>query len=187
MSVRIIAGVRRGAVLQTPEGQDTRPLRDRVRESLFNILRPSLRGAVVLDAFAGSGAVGLEAISRGAVWCGFVEAAPAAQEVIRRNIAKLRFEGETQLVAGRSPESFAKMCPRNGAHVSHVFLMPSYHSGLCWTCLESAELSALVSEGAMAICELHHEEEVREVPGWEIADDRLYGITRLMFLTRIAR
>ena len=184
MSIRIIAGLRRGAVLQMPEGLDTRPLRDRVRESLFNILRPNLRGARVLDAFAGSGAVGLEAISRGATWCGFVEAAPPAQEAVRRNIAKLRFERETQLVAGRSPEAFAKMRVPGDAGVTHVFLMPSYHSGLCWTCLESKELAALVAEEALAICELHREEEVREVPGWEIADDRLYGITRLMFLQR---
>ena len=186
MSIRIIAGLRRGAVLQTPEGFDTRPLRDRIRESLFNILRPNLRGGRVLDAFAGSGAVGLEAVSRGATWCGFVEAAPAAQETIRRNIAKLRFEQETQLVAGKSPAAFAKMRVPGEAKISHVFLMPSYHSGLCWTCLESTELATLVADDAMAICELHREEEVREVPGWEIADDRLYGITRLMFLKRVS-
>ncbi len=103
MPIRIIAGSRRGTHLATLPGSRTRPLLGRVRQSLFDILGATVEEARVLDLFAGSGAVGLEALSRGAAWATFVDDHPGAHEVIAKNIAKLRFQDRTRLVRGRLP------------------------------------------------------------------------------------
>jgi 16S rRNA (guanine966-N2)-methyltransferase len=92
--MRIIAGSRKGARIFAPEGLDTRPTGDRVREAVFNLVGP-VDGAEVLDLFAGSGAMGLEALSRGAARVTFVEADGAAARTILRNLDKLRLEGAT--------------------------------------------------------------------------------------------
>jgi len=94
--VRIIAGDRRGARIAAPKGEGTRPTGDRVREAAFNLIGP-VEGASVLDLFAGSGAMGLEALSRGARRCVFVESDRAACKVIQDNLAKLRFTGASVL------------------------------------------------------------------------------------------
>jgi 16S rRNA (guanine966-N2)-methyltransferase len=91
--VRIIAGSRRGARIYAPRGRDTRPTSDRVRENVFNIVAPWVEGASVLDLYAGSGAMGLEALSRGADAAVFVETDPEAARTIERNLDKLRFRG----------------------------------------------------------------------------------------------
>jgi 16S rRNA (guanine(966)-N(2))-methyltransferase RsmD len=87
--MRIIAGSLRSRTLQAPSGLATRPTSDRLRETLFNVLAPRIQGAVFLDLYAGSGAVGIEALSRGAAQVTFVERAPAALSILRANLAKL--------------------------------------------------------------------------------------------------
>jgi 16S rRNA (guanine966-N2)-methyltransferase len=95
--VRIIAGERKGHTIWAPKGLETRPTSDRVRESVFNIVAPWVEGARVLDLYAGSGAMGLEALSRGAQAAVFVEADPDAVRAIERNLDKLRLTGATVL------------------------------------------------------------------------------------------
>jgi 16S rRNA (guanine966-N2)-methyltransferase len=91
--VRIIAGERRGHTIFAPRGRETRPTSDRVRENVFNIVGPWVEGARVLDLYAGSGAMGLEALSRGAASALFVESDPVAVRAIERNLDKLRLTG----------------------------------------------------------------------------------------------
>jgi 16S rRNA (guanine(966)-N(2))-methyltransferase RsmD len=91
--MRIIAGSRKGHTITAPTGRRTRPTSDRVRESVFNIVAPWVEGATVLDLYAGSGAMGLEALSRGAAQAVFVERDPDAIRVIERNLDKLRLRG----------------------------------------------------------------------------------------------
>src|SRR6266852_7961648 len=91
--VRIIAGSRKGHKIDAPPGRSTRPTSDRVRENVFNLLQPWVEGATVLDLFAGSGAMGMEALSRGAERAVFVEADPQACRVIDLNLEKLRLTG----------------------------------------------------------------------------------------------
>jgi 16S rRNA (guanine966-N2)-methyltransferase len=93
--MRIIAGEHRGARIFAPPGRDTRPTSDRVRENVFNIVAPWVEGARVLDLYAGSGAMGLEALSRGAAAAVFVEADPGAVRAIERNLDKLGLRGAT--------------------------------------------------------------------------------------------
>src|SRR5512140_1618812 len=98
--MRIIAGEFRGRQLLAPEGSTTRPITDRVKQSLFDILSPRLEGAIVYDLFAGTGSLGLEALSRGASFCTFFEQDRSALSRLTQNIASLRLQGKCRLIAG---------------------------------------------------------------------------------------
>ena len=98
--MRIVAGTHRGHTIYAPRGTDTRPTSDRVRENVFNIVAPWIEGARVLDLYAGSGAMGLEALSRGAASAVFVEADAEAVRTIERNLDKLRLTGATVVRVG---------------------------------------------------------------------------------------
>ncbi|MCC6545775.1 16S rRNA (guanine(966)-N(2))-methyltransferase RsmD [Candidatus Sumerlaeota bacterium] len=178
--IRIISGERRGAKIATPDGEATRPLRDRIREALFNALRADLRGAIVLDAFAGSGAVGFEALSNGAARASFIENDRKALQVIRANAQKLRYEDRAQIIEGTSPEAIAGLPP--GQSFNLLFLMPPYHSGLCESVLNDNRVAGQLATGAIAVCEIHKDEKFEIPAGWTITKDKQYGITRLVFL-----
>ena len=181
MSIRIISGERRGAKLETPEGSDTRPLRDRIREALFSVLRPELRGLRVLDCFAGTGAVGLEALSNFASHAVFIEPLPAAQNMIARNITKLRYEDRAILLKGFAPQALAdRSMPK--ALIDVVFLMPPYHTTLGEDVLAAPSLQALLAPHALAVHEVHKDQAIPEIPGWSLTESREYGITILRFL-----
>jgi 16S rRNA (guanine966-N2)-methyltransferase len=128
--MRIIAGRYRSRVLEAPAGMSTRPTSDRLRETLFNVLAPRLEGAAFLDLYAGSGAVGLEALSRGARSVVFVERAPAALKVLRGNLAALDVR-EGFRVEARSVGAFLRSAgaagPKPGPQAV-VFLDPPYEA-----------------------------------------------------------
>ena len=105
--MRVIAGIAKGRRLESPEGDDVRPTRDAVKESIFNILAPRLASARVLELFAGSGALGIEALSRGAQSCVFVEHSPRAIALVRRNLERTGLQGQARVVPGRLPESLS--------------------------------------------------------------------------------
>jgi len=183
LTVRIISGERRGANILTPDGFETRPLRDRIRQALFNMLRPDVRGSVVLDAFAGSGAVGLEALSNGAEYVLFVENSKPAAHTVRVNLTKLRYEEQGELVLGPSPQAIRE-AKRRPAPFTHLLLMPPYESGLCESVLSYEPLLKVCREDCIAVCEIHEDEPFELPAGWKITCDRKYGITRLLFLVR---
>jgi 16S rRNA (guanine966-N2)-methyltransferase len=118
--MRVIGGEFRSRRLKTVPGLATRPTPDRLRETLFNILAPRIRGSVFLDAYAGTGAVGIEAISRGAARCIFLERSKAAVDVIRDNLHALGIEDRASVVVGKVMGSLA----RQTADI--VFLDPPY-------------------------------------------------------------
>jgi 16S rRNA (guanine(966)-N(2))-methyltransferase RsmD len=118
--MRVIAGEFRSRRLKTLPGLATRPTPDRLREALFNVLAPIIEGAVFLDAYAGTGAVGIEALSRGARRCVFVEKNRAAVEVIHDNLASLRLENRTEVYTGKC----LPVLERVAADI--VFLDPPY-------------------------------------------------------------
>lgn len=123
--MRVIAGQYRSRVLQAPQGLDTRPTSDRLRETLFNVLAPRLEGSVFLDLYAGSGAVGIEALSRGAQEAIFVEPAEAANRVIRANLAGLGIRGGYALES-RSAGAALRRLAEAGRRADLVFLDPPY-------------------------------------------------------------
>lgn len=123
--MRIIAGeFRRRKLLSPPEGASTRPIPDRVKESLFGILRGNVEGAAVLDAFAGTGAIGLEALSRGAARCVFIERDKRVAETLRRNVQMLGCEDRAEVVTGDAlGMAVLARCPRP---VDLIFFDPPY-------------------------------------------------------------
>lgn len=118
--MRIIAGEFRSRKLKSVPGFDVRPTPDRMRETMFSILSPVIDGAVFVDAYAGSGAVGLEALSRGAVRCTFIERSSDALEVLRANIASLGLQGRASVIRGKAANALA------GCKADIVFLDPPY-------------------------------------------------------------
>ncbi len=182
--MRIIAGARKGARIDAPDGAATRPTTDRVREALFNVLehgdRPS-EGAYVLDLFAGSGALGLEALSRGAELAVFVETGLAARAVIRRNAESLRLLGAARIFKrdatrlGRRPTAF----PRP---FDLIFCDPPYGQDLGPAALESALAQDWIAPGAVAVLEQGGREDETPPKGFALLDARRYGDTKLLIL-----
>lgn len=123
--MRVIAGQYRSRILQAPRGMDTRPTSDRLRETLFNVLAPRVGGAVFLDLYAGSGAVGIEALSRGAQEAIFVEQADPANRIIRANLASLGIRGGYALEA-RAVGAALRRLSETEKRVDLVFLDPPY-------------------------------------------------------------
>jgi 16S rRNA (guanine966-N2)-methyltransferase len=174
--MRIIAGQWRGRPLIAPQGQDTRPTADRVREALFSMLASrlgSFEGLQVADLFAGSGALGLEALSRGAAHCVFVENDRRAVEAIRANIASL---GASAEVRARGAEHSALPGP-----VDLAFLDPPYGSGLAPAVLAKLPVAA----GGWASVETGRSEPVA-AEGYEVEAERSFGKARITLLRRLA-
>lgn len=175
--MRIIAGRWRCRPLLAPPGQDTRPTADRVREALFSMLASrlgSFEGLQVADLFAGSGALGLEALSRGAAHCVFVENDRRAVDAIRANISTL---GASAEVLARSAEHASLPAP-----VDLAFLDPPYGSGLAPTVL--AKLA--VAPGGWVSVETGRGEAVA-AEGYEIDAERTHGKAKITLLRRSAQ
>lgn len=184
--MRIIAGRHRGRTLRSPRKQGVRPTADRVREAIFNILghNPDWTGfedATVLDVFAGSGACGLEALSRGARFATFIDHDPDVLLAIRRNAAdcgEARSIALLRLDATRLPPT-----PRTaGTPCSLAFLDPPYGSGLAVAALQGIGARRWIGAGALAVVEVGEREPLTPPPSWAITDDRVYGAARVVFL-----
>ena len=180
--MRIVAGRPKGRSIKTPDGRSTRPTTDRVRESVFNLLEhnddmPSLDGARVIDLFAGSGALGFEAISRGASFCLFVEIAAGARGIIRENIEAFQLFGITR-IHRRSATDLGKKPAGLSDPFNVVFLDPPYDQGLVAPALRQLEYGEWITPDAVAIVETSAEEEL-DIANWTMIDERLYGDTKV--------
>jgi 16S rRNA (guanine966-N2)-methyltransferase len=185
--MRIVGGRHRGRALVAPPGRDIRPTSDRAREALFNILAHGahadvLTDAVVLDAFAGTGAFGLEALSRGAAEAYFIENARPALDALRRNIDAL---GETARAHVRSGD--ATRPPPAPKPATLAFLDPPYRSGMGPAAVDALAAAGWLAAAAVVILEISAKEEIAPPEGFEVADDRRYGAARLVFLKRSSK
>lgn len=153
--MRVIAGQYRSRVLQAPPGMDTRPTSDRLRETLFNVLAPRVAGTVFLDLYAGSGAVGIEALSRGAREAIFVEQAEPALRAIRANLAALRIQGGYALEA-RSVAAALRRLAEAGRAADLVFLDPPYNAAHQYElalALLGGDCRSILAPGAWVVAE----------------------------------
>lgn len=183
--MRIVAGQLKGRPIQAPKTNATRPTSDRARESLFNILMhadwaPPLVGARILDLFAGSGALGFEALSRGAAYCLFVETAHAARGAIRNNIETLELFGQTRLHR-RSATELGEKPAGAGPRFDIVFMDPPYRKDLVLPCLHELRSGEWLSDGALIVVETAAD-ETPDFEGWELVSDRSIGAARVWFL-----
>lgn len=180
--MRIIAGEKRSRRLVTLEGSDTRPTADRVKEALFSILQPRLYGARVLDLYAGSGALALEALSRGADSAVLCDISPAACAVIRRNIEALEYGNRARLVS-RGDSAAMALLEKEGASFDLIFLDPPYRMDMSPVCRRLCEGGLLKADG-LIVAE-HRKETPPRLGDWAVLrDKRTYGITGLSFLAR---
>jgi len=180
--MRIVGGQFRGRPLATPGDDRTRPTSDRVREAVFNILAHgvpdfTLDGVRVLDLFAGTGALGIEALSRGAAYCLFVEEDAEARALIRRNIETLGLTGITKIFR-RNAADLGPASSRGTFGL--VFLDPPYGKGLAERALTSAASGAWLAPNAIAIIEERKGRALTLPPGFAALDQRTWGDTQVL-------
>lgn len=179
--MRIVGGHWRGRKLWVPSGNRIRPTTDRVRESAFNILTNrlgSFDNLVVLDVFAGVGALGLEALSRGASSVTFIDNHAESCRTIRRNLDTLGASAEVlKTDATRLPPR-----PVDGAQAQLVLMDPPYQTGMAGPVLRALRSGAWVSDAGLVMVEQNADEAIVSDPHWDVLDDRKYGDTRLLFL-----
>ena len=174
--MRIVSGQYRGKPIAAPEGRSTRPTSDRAREAVFNILEhapwaPELRGARVLDLFAGSGALGLEALSSGAAFCLFVETDETARGAIRDNVEALHLYGCTR-IHRRDATDLGVRPGADGPAFELAFLDPPYAKGLGETALAKLAEGGWLAPGAVVVFERGVSEPPFAVAGFEALDVR---------------
>ena len=183
--MRIIAGQRRGKRLAAPVDRTIRPTGDRIRESIFNILGPRVTGAVVLDVFAGTGALGIEALSRGARSACFVDQDQRAVGLIRRNLDACRFAAPSRVVHRDALEGLPM--PAAGEPLYDlVFMDPPYDRGMVAPALDRLARQRIVAPQALIIVE-HARNEPLPAAGlpWVSTDRRRWGKTLVSFLAAV--
>jgi len=188
--MRIVGGRHRGRRLAAPRGREIRPTSDRARQALFNLLAhgpyggpegPMPAGRAVLDVFAGSGALGLEALSRGAAHVHFIEHDVEALRLIRRNAGS--FAGEAEITVGRLDATRPGPPPRS---YDLVLIDPPYRSGLAGPALRALSQAGWLGPDAVVVVELGKAESFEAPEDFELVDQRRYGAARLFILRRRA-
>jgi len=180
--MRIISGTSRGRKLAQIEGKDIRPTSDRVREALFNIIGPGIRGMRVLDLFAGTGAFGLEALSRGADEAVFVDNADASCAVLLENMTRCRLANRSRIIrhdlgAGSLPADLTRI------PFDLIFMDPPYRLGLADAVITMADFSRLLAPNGMVIVEQAHKESLNPSgSGLDIYRQKKYSKTFISFL-----
>ena len=170
--MRIISGKYKGRVLKGFSIDGTRPTMDRVKESLFAIIMPYLKDAECLDLFAGSGSLGIEALSNGALTCDFVDSNKIALDIIKTNIKDIP-NGKLVL------SDFKKFLKNTNKKYDIIFLDPPYGNNYIKPCLEIIENNNLLKENGLVICE--YEQEVFE-SSYPILKEKKYGTTKIKIL-----
>lgn len=184
--MRIVGGKFKGRKIVAPKGKLTRPTSDQARESIFNMLNhaeyslPLDEDARVIDIFAGSGALGIEAMSRGAGFCLFVETEPKARAAIRENVDTIGLGGISRL--HRRDATKLRIEPSNlKGPFTHIFLDPPYHKSLIRPVLRRLKDQGLIHDDAIIIYEMSKDEEPN-LNGYEILDERIWGAARVVFM-----
>lgn len=188
--MRIVAGKHRGRVLDSPPDAAVRPTSDRARESLFNILEHGklakgglspVRGARVLDAFCGTGALGLEVLSRGAAFATFIDTSLAALRLAQASAKKLGETGTTRFL-----QADATHPPRPEAPCNLVFLDPPYGEGLAAPALAALAQAGWLAPEASVTVETAARDSLDLPPGFTAVDERRYGKAKVTFLRYVA-
>jgi 16S rRNA (guanine966-N2)-methyltransferase len=193
--MRIIAGIHRTRQIDAPEGLVTRPMTDRVRENLFNLLGDTVVGATVLDLFCGSGALGIEALSRGAARVTFVDTGREAVRVVEANCARLGLQKQARILRRDALAPGQWVRPVGAKDYTLIFVDPPYKmsadpAGQAQLAAMAGALVGLdcVAQGALAM--LRAERGIKPGlpwPGFELSDGRSYGTTTLYLMTYLGK
>ena len=179
--MRVISGTARGLKLKAPEGMNTRPTTDRIKESLFNIIAADLYDICFLDLFGGSGSIGIEALSRGAKKAYFADSSRQSISVIKENIKKARFEDRAVVLSCDHSRALEQI-KRTGDVFDIIFLDPPYGKGLVEDALKKIVSLGLIKEEGYIIAEQAADEEPLLIDGLEILRIKDYKTTKMTFL-----
>lgn len=171
--MRVITGSLKGKRLTSPDGRDVRPTPDRVKEGLFSALHFDLEGRRVLDLFAGSGQLGIEALSRGAASAVFVDSSPSSVKIINKNIADCHLEAKARVVQS----DYSSFCAASRDTFDYVFLDPPYDAGLLIPAVKA--VLPLMSDYGAIICEHPPEVKLEEIIGG-FCVDRTYRYGKVL-------
>ena len=181
--MRVITGLAKGRRLEELPGLDTRPTTSRVKEGLFSAIQFDIEGRRVLDLFAGTGQLGIEALSRGACFCDFVDSAPAALNIVRRNVRTCGFEDRCACHG----KDFAAFLSRAEEKYGLIFLDPPYASGELERALELIAEIDIVVENGIIVCESPADHTLPDLPDpYEKGRDYRYGKIRSTLYRRRA-
>lgn len=182
--MRVITGTAKGRRLQSLKGQRTRPTADRVKESMFAILGQQATAGWFLDLYAGSGAIGIEALSRGAPGAIFIDSSPAATQVIRANLKRVELLDKAEVYTTDVFRGLAALSSRN-MEFGCIFLDPPYGQDKVQSTLVAVSRIQLIADNALVIAEHHRDETVPEkVDGLARVRIQRYGDTVLSFFHR---
>lgn len=179
--MRVIAGSARGTRLRAPKGRITRPMQDRVKEDLFNRLGVLVAGARVLDLFSGSGALGIEALSRGAAHATFVEHAPIVLATLRRNLERTHLTGQARVLPLSVPVALRRLA-RAGEVFDLIIADPPYRKGWDDWLLRSAICPVLLRSGGVLV--LEHETRSLATGSWRLWKSAKYDGTEVCLFVR---
>lgn len=182
--MRIIAGTKRGmSLLSLPGEEITRPTTDRVKEALFGAIQFQIYDSIVLDLFSGSGALGLEAVSRGAQRAFLVERDGKAAAIIHKNIQKAGFADRAELMMCDYRQAIASLAAK-GVQVDIALLDPPYQGGYYQQALQCLREEKVLAHGAIVVLEHLRAQPIPPVEGYEFKKTKHYGKTSLTFLER---
>ncbi len=179
--MRIVAGEARGARLKVPAGREVRPTSDRVREAIFSSLGRCVRDASVLDLFGGSGALGLEAMSRGATGAVFVERSEMIRKILEANIATLGYQKSTRVISGDALGALRRLGDEK-ERFDIVFVDPPYASDLAQRAVEELAASDLMTPLSIIVVE-HKRSQIIHCPkSLQVSTTKRYGSTSITYL-----
>lgn len=179
--MRIIAGEAKGRKILSPEGMNTRPTLDRIKESIFNIIQTRVYGSVAIDVFSGTGSLGLEAVSRGAKECYLVDKHPVSFSLLKQNVQNLKFEDRCNCLNMDSYEAL-KMLGKKGKKFDLVFIDPPYRKEMIPPAIDIINQYDMLVKGGLIVCKIDTVETI--YAGDDVIvlkDHRKYGNTTVCF------
>ncbi len=179
--MRVITGTARGKKLKELPGMDTRPTTDRVKEGLFNVIQFDIEGRRILDLFAGTGQLGIECLSRGAVHCDFVDSAPAAMKIVKENVTACRLADKATF----HQKDFSAFLNGVRGKYDLIFLDPPYASGNLERALKTITAIDIVSGNGIIVCETPVESTLPELPpSYQKTGEYRYGKIKVTLYRR---
>jgi 16S rRNA (guanine(966)-N(2))-methyltransferase RsmD len=184
--MRVISGSARGRKLKSPKSSETRPIMDRVKTALFDILAPEIMGMRILDLFAGTGAVGIEALSRGAESATFIERSPEAWRLVRENLALTNLSDRAEILR-TDAFAYLQQASATGRRFDLVYVAPPQYVNMATQALTQLDISPLTEPDGLVIVQIHPQERA-ELDALTLKrlrryDERRYGSTLLLFYT----
>ena len=178
--MRVIAGTARSLPLKTPEGMDTRPTTDRIKETLFNMLQTKVGGSIFVDMFSGSGGIGIEALSRGANKAYFIEYDKKALACIKDNLSFTKFNDRAMVVNADACSAVDRITEE----ADIIFMDPPYESGLDVAVLRLLRNAHCVTEDTLIIVEAALDRDLKELEdcGFKVTKEKKYKTNKHVFL-----